>query len=300
MSAPLFTAEALVRTYRSGGGLLGGALLTKAVDGVSFSVFPGETLGLVGESGSGKSTVGRLAMQLERPDAGRVLFAGTDLTRLSASALQPFRSRMQIVFQDPYAALNPRMKVGDFVEEPLIVHARGDHAARRQAVAELFRTVGLDPTFMDRYPHEFSGGQRQRIGIARAIALKPEFLVADEPITALDVSIQAQIINLFQDLQQQMGLSLLFIAHDLSMVRYLCTRVAVMLRGRIVEMGPTDAVFGNPLHAYTRALMSAVPLPDPAQERRRERRRFDAAAHVFSPGSRLVERNTGHFVREEG
>ena len=294
MTAPLLRVEGLRRHYASGGGLFGRArYVTRAVDDVSFAVMPGETLGLVGESGSGKSTTGRLVMGLEEPDAGRVVFDGTDLTSLSASQRKPFRRRMQIVFQDPYASLNPRMRVGDFVEEPLLVHGV---EAGPDRVAALFRTVGLDPAFMQRYPHEFSGGQRQRIGIARAIALRPQFLVADEPITALDVSIQAQIVNLFQDLQESMGLALLFIAHDLSMVRYLCSRVAVMLRGRIVEMGPTEAVFGDARHPYTQALLSAVPIPDPARERGRKRLAFDAGGYAFPPDAALRDLGGGHFV----
>jgi len=293
MTAPLLRVEGLSRIYRSRG-WLGRGLVTRAVDGVSFDVMPGETLGLVGESGSGKSTTGRLVMGLEEPDAGRVVFDGTDLTALSPAQRKPFRKRMQIVFQDPYAALNPRMRVGDFVEEPLIVH--GVAGDRRAQVAELFRTVGLDPAFMRRFPHEFSGGQRQRVGIARAIALQPQFLVADEPITALDVSIQAQIVNLFQDLQERMGLALLFIAHDLSMVRYLCTRVAVMLKGRIVESGPTEAVFEDARHPYTQALLSAVPIPDPLRERGRRRIPFDAGAFSFAPQSELRDIGGGHLV----
>jgi peptide/nickel transport system ATP-binding protein len=301
MTAPLLQVEGLTRHYRSRAGLFGGGLVTRAVDGVAFTVLPGETLGLVGESGSGKSTIGRLVLGLEEPDAGRVVFDGTDLTALSPAQRKPFRRRMQIVFQDPYAALNPRMRVGDFVAEPLLVHGLGGNAAARRAqVAELFRTVGLDPAFMQRFPHEFSGGQRQRIGIARAIALRPDFLVADEPITALDVSIQAQIINLFQDLQESMGLALLFIAHDLSMVRFLCARVAVMLKGRIVEAGPTLAVFDDARHPYTQALLSAVPIPDPARERGRHRLPFDAGAFAFPPRATLRDVGGGHLVLEPG
>ncbi len=296
MSAPLLQAEGLHRVYRSRR-WLGGVLETRAVDGVSFSVMPGEALGLVGESGSGKSTTGRLVLGLEAPDSGRVTFEGTDLTGLSAAARKPFRKRMQVVFQDPYAALNPRMRVGDFVAEPLIVHGEGgSRRERNEKVAELFRTVGLDPSFMRRFPHEFSGGQRQRIGIARAIALAPRFLVADEPITALDVSIQAQIVNLFQDLQERMGLALLFIAHDLSMVRYLCRRVGVMLKGRIVETGPTEAVFADARHPYTKALLSAVPVPDPAIERGRRRIPFDAGAFRFPSAASLHDVGGGHLV----
>ncbi|MCC7282160.1 MAG: ABC transporter ATP-binding protein [Acetobacteraceae bacterium] len=296
MSAPLLQVEGLRRLYRSRG-WMGRRFVTRAVDGVSFTVMPGETLGLVGESGSGKSTTGRLVLGLEAPDQGRVLFDATDLGQLSQAARKPFRKRMQVVFQDPYAALNPRMRVGEFVEEPLVVHGQGGNAGeRRDRVADLFRTVGLDPAFMRRFPHEFSGGQRQRVGIARAIALNPEFLVADEPITALDVSIQAQIVNLFQDLQQQMGLALLFIAHDLSMVRYLCNRVAVMLKGRIVEAGPTGAVFDDARHPYTQALLSAVPVPDPAIERGRRRIPFDAGAFVFPPEATMHDVGGGHLV----
>ena len=296
MSTPLLQVNGLRRIYRSRG-WLGAGLETRAVDGVSFSVMPGETLGLVGESGSGKSTTGRLVMGLEEPDEGRVLFEGTDLTALSPAARKPFRRRMQIVFQDPYAALNPRMRVGEFVEEPLVVHGVGGSGPqRREKVADLFRIVGLDPAFMGRFPHEFSGGQRQRIGIARAIALDPRFVVADEPISALDVSIQAQIVNLFQDLQERMGLALLFIAHDLSMVRYLCTRVAVMLKGRIVEAGPTEAVFADARHPYTQALLSAVPIPDPAIERGRRRIPFDAGAFSFPPDAALKDLGDGHLV----
>lgn len=300
MSPHLLSVENLRRTYRSGGGWLGSPeLVTRAVAGLSFTVAPGETLGLVGESGSGKSTVGRLVLQLEKPDSGRIVFDGTDLTALTPGELKPFRKHVQVVFQDPYAALNPRMRVGEFVAEPMVVHGVGAASEREARVEELFRTVGLNPDFMNRYPHEFSGGQRQRIGIARAIALNPRFLVADEPITALDVSIQAQIINLFQDLQQQMGLALLFIAHDLSMVRYLCQRVAVMLRGKIVEMGPTEAIFSNPLHPYTQALISAVPIPDPVKERGRERTRFDSTNVHFKDDAQLTEAAPGHFILRE-
>jgi peptide/nickel transport system ATP-binding protein len=236
-------------------------------------------------------------LRLEEPTAGRIWFEGREITGLSASDLKPVRRRMQIVFQDPYAALNPRMTVGEFVGEPLIVHGvAGKRVELRERVAALFAQVGLDPRFMDRYPHQFSGGQRQRVGIARALALEPRLIVADEPITALDVSIQAQIVNLFQDLQEQLGLAYLFIAHDLSMVRYLCQRLAVMWRGRIVETGPTEAIFENPRHAYTRALLSAVPIPDPERERARRRIPFDADAARPTQGQQLVEVETGHFV----
>jgi oligopeptide transport system ATP-binding protein len=242
----------------------------KAVDGVTFSVKKGETLGLVGESGCGKSTTGKAILQLNRPTAGSVEFEGTDLTQVKGRSLRQFRRRMQMIFQDPYASLNPRMSVGSIVSEPLTIHglAKGQ---RKERVEELLQTVGLNPYFSSRYPHEFSGGQRQRIGIARALAVEPEFIVCDEPVSALDVSIQAQIINLLQDLQEEFGLTYLFIAHDLSVVRHISDRVAVMYLGHIMEITDRDQIFENPLHPYTKALLSAVPIPDPALERERER-----------------------------
>lgn len=242
----------------------------KAVDGVTFSVKKGETLGLVGESGCGKSTTGKAILQLNRPTAGSVEFEGTDLTQVKGRSLRQFRRRMQMIFQDPYASLNPRMSVGSIVSEPLTIHglAKGH---RKERVEELLQTVGLNPYFASRYPHEFSGGQRQRIGIARALAVEPEFIVCDEPVSALDVSIQAQIINLLQDLQAEFGLTYLFIAHDLSVVRHISDRVAVMYLGHIMEITDRDQIFENPLHPYTKALLSAVPIPDPALERERER-----------------------------
>jgi len=242
----------------------------KAVDGVSFTVKKGETLGLVGESGCGKSTTGKAILQLNRPTAGSVEFEGTDLTQVKGRSLRQFRRRMQMIFQDPYASLNPRMSVGSIVSEPLTIHglAKGQ---RKERVEELLQTVGLNPYFSSRYPHEFSGGQRQRIGIARALAVEPEFIVCDEPVSALDVSIQAQIINLLQDLQEEFGLTYLFIAHDLSVVRHISDRVAVMYLGHIMEITDRDQIFENPLHPYTKALLSAVPIPDPALERERER-----------------------------
>jgi len=279
---PLVAVKNLNKSYGGGRRLFGGgAPALKAVNNVSFDIAQGETLGLVGESGSGKSTTGRVLLQLEAPSSGSILFKGRDITGLSKKQLRPFRRDMQIIFQDPYASLNPRMTVGDFVAEPLTVHGlAGSRSDLDDRVAGLFRKVGLDPSFMKRYPHEFSGGQRQRVNIARAIALNPPFIVADEPITALDVSIQAQIVNLFQDLQDELGLAYLFIAHDLSMIRYLCHRVAVMLRGRIVEIGPCDAIFENPQHPYTKALLSAIPVPDPDIERNRRPILFDVNANL--------------------
>ena len=244
----------------------------KAVDGVNFTVRRGETLGLVGESGSGKTTIGRVILQVYRPTQGQILFDGIDLSTLNGAAMRAMRRRMQVVFQDPYSSLNPRIKTGDIVGEPLRVHnlveTKEEYLAK---VADLFRTVGLNPNMADRYPHEFSGGQRQRIGVARALAVQPEFIVADEPVSALDVSIQAQLINLLEDLQQTFGLTYLFIAHDLSVVRHISDRVAVMYLGKIMEVADRVSIFREPLHPYSKALMSAVPIPNPRAERSRER-----------------------------
>ncbi|CAN5732107.1 dipeptide ABC transporter ATP-binding protein [soil metagenome] len=246
----------------------------KAVDGVDFTIGRGETLGLVGESGCGKTTTGRCILRLERPTAGEILFDGHDVNRMERRELVALRRRMQVIFQDPYSSLNPRMKVGDIIGEPIKVHGIEPDAGRRRAkVRELLSVCGLDPKFVDRYPHEMSGGQRQRVGIARALALDPEFIVCDEAVSALDVSIQAQVVNLLEDLRERFGLTYLFIAHDLSVVRHLCQRVAVMYLGRIVEMAAGDELFDNPLHPYTQALLSAVPIPDPRVE----------AARTFRP-----------------
>ncbi|RMF80638.1 MAG: dipeptide ABC transporter ATP-binding protein [Chloroflexi bacterium] len=243
----------------------------KAVDDVSFDVYRGETLGLVGESGCGKSTTGRTILQLYRPTAGSVQFEGQELSTMKGEELRKMRKRMQMIFQDPFASLNPRMSVGRIVSEPLRIHKTVPRNQMQEFVENLLERVGLNPYFINRYPHEFSGGQRQRIGIARALALNPSFIVADEPISALDVSIQAQVVNLLQELQEEMNLTYLFIAHDLSMVRHICNRVAVMYLGKIVELGPTDEVYDNPLHPYTQALLSAVPVPDPIVEKQRQR-----------------------------
>jgi oligopeptide/dipeptide ABC transporter ATP-binding protein len=243
----------------------------KAVDGVTFSIRRGETLGLVGESGCGKSTVGRAILQLYRPTAGQVLFGGHDLTKIKGGELRSYRRRMQMIFQDPYASLNPRMSVGSIIGEPLVIHSLAKGKQRRERIRELMQIVGLNPYMASRYPHEFSGGQRQRIGIARALAVEPDFIVCDEPISALDVSIQAQIINLLEDLQQKFGLTYLFIAHDLSVVRHISDRVAVMYLGKLMEMSDRVDLYENPLHPYTKALLSAVPIPDPVVEATRER-----------------------------
>jgi oligopeptide transport system ATP-binding protein len=246
----------------------------KAVDDVSFKVYKGETLGLVGESGCGKSTTGRTVLQLYRPTSGSVKFEGHELSTMPPDELRHMRKKMQMIFQDPFASLNPRMSVGNIISEPLRIH-KTDEAATKATLQEyveaLMERVGLNPYYVNRYPHEFSGGQRQRIGIARALALKPSFIVADEPISALDVSIQAQVVNLLEELQDELDLTYLFIAHDLSMVRHICDRVAVMYLGKIVEIGSTDDVYDNPLHPYTQALLSAVPVPDPMIEKDRTR-----------------------------
>ena len=245
----------------------------KAVDGVSFDIRRGETLGLVGESGCGKTTTGRCILQLERPTEGEILFDGVSLAGLDRKGLSSLRRRIQVVFQDPFSSLNPRMKVGDIIGEPIHVHGiEPDRAARNKRVRELLTVCGLPAKFADRYPHEMSGGQRQRVGIARALSLRPDFIVCDEAISALDVSIQAQIINLLEDLREEFNLTYLFIAHDLSVVRHLCHRVAVMYLGKVVELADCDELYGNPLHPYTRALLEAVPVADPGVEEKREHR----------------------------
>ncbi|MGV3516990.1 ABC transporter ATP-binding protein [Luteitalea sp.] len=267
--------------------------VTHAVHDVSFSIEAGETFGLVGESGSGKTTTGRCILRLIEPTTGRVFFNGDDVLALDRAALRARRRQMQMVFQDPYASLNPRHRVSTILEEPLDIHKVGTPTWRHARAAELLELVGLDRDVLTRFPHEFSGGQRQRIGIARALALEPSFIVADEPVSALDVSVQAQIVNLLASLQQQLSLTYLFISHDLRLVRHICTRVAVMYRGRIVELAPVGALFDTPTHPYTQALLSAVPVPDPDVPP--QRITFDpASVDLEAP---LVEVAPGHFSR---
>jgi len=289
----------------------------QAVDDISFAITKGETLGLVGESGCGKSTTGRAILQLYKPTAGTVIFKGQDLTKLNSGDMRRMRRELQMIFQDPYASLNPRMTVGSIIGEPLEIHNLAKGKAKQERVQELLRTVGLNPYFANRYPHEFSGGQRQRIGIARALAVEPQFIVCDEPISALDVSIQAQIINLLEELQDRLGLTYLFIAHDLAVVRHISDRVAVMYVGKMVELTDRNEIFENPLHPYTRALLSAIPVPDPVLEKRRTRViltgdvpspvnpptgcRFNprcpyAEENCRTDEPQLLEVRTGHFV----
>jgi ABC-type oligopeptide transport system ATPase subunit len=289
---PLVEVSHLVKTFARDAGLFRAGTRVAAVDDVSFSIDEGETFGLVGESGSGKTTTGRCLLRLIEPSSGSVRFRGDDVLGFSRRRLREARRDMQIVFQDPYSSLNPRMRAREIVEEPLIIHKLGDRGERQGRVAELFSLVGLSPVHLERYPHEFSGGQRQRIGLARALALNPSFVILDEPVSALDVSVQAQVVNLLMDLQERLHLTYLFIAHDLRLVEHVCSRVAVMFLGRIVEIGPTASLFAAPQHPYTRALLSAIPVPDPDAPRHRV---------VLDPASvnrnaALREISAGHFA----
>lgn len=266
---PLFEARHIVKEFQIGGGILSKSRIVHAVDDVSFSIKKGETLGLVGESGCGKSTIGRTILRLYEPTSGQILLDGEDITHVN---MRPYRKRMQIVLQDPYASLDPRMTVGDIVGEPLDIHGVCENKADRQErILELLSLVGLNSEHMNRYPHEFSGGQRQRVSIARAMALHPDFMVCDEPISALDVSIQAQVINMLMELQQKLGMTYLFIAHDLNVVRHISQQVGVMYLGSLVEVCDADSLYKNPMHPYTQALLSAIPIPDPEVSRKKQR-----------------------------
>ena len=288
----LLEVRNLTKEFSRKAGWFGPRAVIRAVDGVSFAIGEGETFGLVGESGSGKTTTGRCILRLVEPTSGEVWFRGEDVLTFTRARMRQARRHMQIVFQDPYSSLNPRMRVGDIVEEPLVVHRAGNRAQRRERVAELFELVGLDPSQRVRYPHQFSGGQRQRVGLARALALSPSFIVADEPVSALDVSVQAQVVNLLMELQGRLKLTYLFIAHDLRLVRHICGRAAVMYRGRIVEMGPTASLFAAPAHPYTRALLSAIPIPDP----KASRQRITVRSGSFDRDAALREVTAGHWA----
>jgi len=287
---PLVDIQHLIKDFGRGGLWRSGSGL-RAVNDVSFSIDRGETFGLVGESGSGKTTTGRCILRLVEPTSGAIVFDGKDVLALKAAELRAARRHFQIVFQDPYSSLNPRMRVGAIVEEPLVIHRQGSRADRAARVSELFELVGLSRDQQQRYPHEFSGGQRQRIGLARALALNPSFIVLDEPVSALDVSVQAQVVNLLLDLQQKLGLTYLFIAHDLRLVRQVCSRIGVMYQGRLVEVGTSTDVFERAAHPYTRALLSAIPQLTPGG--RLERIPFDTSA--FTPRA-LSEQSPGHFA----
>ena len=312
----LLEVRNLKKYFPAGSSLFGsGAEVVRAVDDVSFTIRRGETFGLVGESGCGKSTTGRCILRLIEPTSGSVTFEGSDLLALDSNELRRSRRNMQIIFQDPYSSLNPRMKVGRILEEPLIIHRTGVARERRERVAELLRLVGLEPEHAGRYPHEFSGGQRQRIGIARALALNPKFLVCDEPVSALDVSVQAQIVNLLQDLQEKLGLTCLFISHGLSVVEHISSRVGIMYLGKLVELASSEDIFRNAQHPYTRALLSAIPMPDPDAARTRVPLTGDIPTAIDPPSGcrfrtrcpmaeprcaesepEMVEVSPGHFV----
>ena len=289
---PLLEIRHLVKHFARKQGFWRPPSIVKAVDDVSFAIEEGEMFGLVGESGSGKSTIGRCILRLLEPNSGEVLFRGENVLSFSRSRMRAARRDMQIVFQDPFSSLNPRMRVGDIVEEPLIVHRLGTKAERQARVAELFELVGLEPSHLTRYPHQFSGGQRQRIGIARALALNPALVIADEAVSALDVSIQAQVVRLLMDLKARLGLTYLFIAHDLRLVEHICSRVAVMYLGKLVELGDTRAIFAKPMHPYTRALLSAVPMLDP--DAPRERIPLDPS--LFDRAAPLRQVGQGHWA----
>jgi len=290
---PILDVRNLTKRFVRRGGLFRASTVVHAVNDVTFAIEEGEMFGLVGESGSGKSTTGRCILRLVEPSGGTVLFRGEDVVPSAAARIRALRRDMQIIFQDPYSSLNPRMRVGEIIEEPFVIHAVGSRGDRRARVLDLLRLVGLDAAHAARYPHEFSGGQRQRIGIARAIALNPAFVIADEAVSALDVSIQAQVVQLLVELKERLNLTFLFIAHDLRLVEDICGRVAVMYRGRIVEMGATASLFASPLHPYTRTLLSAVPSLDPDAKRNR----LELDPNSFDVHAPLREVQPGHWAR---
>ncbi len=297
---PLLSVRDLKMHFPVRGGLLLKSIgAVRAVDGVSLDIAPGETVGLVGESGCGKSTLGKAIVRLSNPTSGSIAFNGRDITKLGRHAMRPLRSDLQMIFQDPVESLNARLSVRQIIEEPLVIHSRGNSAWRRQRVDELLERVGLPKSAAERYPFEFSGGQRQRIGIARAIALEPKLIICDEPVSALDVSVQSQVLNLLLELQQEMGLSYLFIAHDLAVVKHISDRVAVMYLGKIVELADADTIYQNPRHAYTRALLSAIPEPDPRLRKKRILLEGDVPSPINPPAGSAFGHRIGHPRYEE-
>jgi peptide/nickel transport system ATP-binding protein/oligopeptide transport system ATP-binding protein len=297
---PLLSVRDLKMHFPVRGGLFLKSIgAVRAVDGVSLDIAPGETVGLVGESGCGKSTLGKAIVRLSNPTAGSIHFNGQDITTLSRHAMRPLRSDLQMIFQDPVESLNARLSVRQIIEEPLVIHSKGNSAWRRQRVNELLERVGLPKSAAERYPFEFSGGQRQRIGIARAIALEPKLIICDEPVSALDVSVQSQVLNLLLELQQEMGLSYLFIAHDLAVVKHISDRVAVMYLGKIVELADADAIYQNPRHAYTKALLSAIPEPDPKLRKERILLEGDVPSPINPPAGSAFGHRIGHPRYEE-
>ena len=297
---PLLKVEHLSKEFPAESGMFAKRFtkrVVSAVNDISFEIYPGETFGLVGESGCGKSTTGRTIMRLTKPTAGKVFFQGKDVAEMSKHEIKDMRREMQFIFQDPYASLNPRMTIGEIVSEPMTIHGVGTKEERIERVRELLDVVGLNPEHINRYPHEFSGGQRQRIGIARALIMEPEFIIADEPISALDVSIRAQVLNLMSKLQKERGLTYLFIAHDLSVMRFICDRIAVIHKGVIVELSETEKLFAHPLHPYTRALLSAIPMPDPESEREKVLEVYDPSCHHYETDKPVwTEIEPGHFI----
>ena len=293
MSEPLLSVKNMKKTFQANGGMFSKKKFVHAVNDVSFDIYPGETFSLVGESGCGKSTTGKLIDHLITPDSGEIWFEGKEISRLSEKEMRPLRSEIQMVFQDPYGSLNPRMKVQDLIGEPLLIHTNMSAGERLKKVHELLGTVGLSPSHGERYPHEFSGGQRQRIGIARALTVQPKLIIADEPVSALDVSIQAQVLNLLQQLQKDFNLTYLFISHDLSVIKYISDRIGVMYLGNMVEFAESDELYQNPLHPYTKALMAAIPIPDPDTEEQKKRIRLEGEIPSPvnpKPGCRFVTR----------